>query len=125
MMLIDKHHIISDGISDEIFIKELIKFYNGEKLDELRVQYCDYSEWFKERDLSNQKNYWLSVLDGEIPVLNMPEDYKRTTKQSVIGSYETIEFPADIMQDLADFANKNNVTEYMVFLSAIFVLLEK
>lgn len=92
-MLIDKHHIISDGISDEIFIKELIKFYNGEKLDELRVQYCDYSEWFKERDLSNQKNYWLSVLDGEIPVLNMPEDYKRTTKQSVIGSYETIEFP--------------------------------
>ena len=49
-------------------------------------------------------------------------EVERSTKTA---TDETIEFPADIMQDLADFANKNNVTEYMVFLSAIFVLLEK
>lgn len=125
LMIIDKHHIISDGISDEIFIKEFTKLYNGGELEPLRLQYKDYSEWFKNRDLSSQKEYWVSVLEGEIPVLNMPEDYKRPLEQSVTGSFTKHEIPLDIMNSIESFATSNNVTEYMIFLSAIFILLGK
>ena len=125
MMLIDKHHIISDGISDDIFINQLFRIYNGEEAEDPRVQYCDYSEWFKGKDLSSQKNYWLSVLDGEIPVLNMPEDYKRDPDNISQGDIVKEVLPSELMRKIGKFTSQNDITENMLFLSAIFVLLAK
>ena len=43
--MIDTHHIVSDGMSMGILIDEFTKLYEGEKLENLRIQYKDYSEW--------------------------------------------------------------------------------
>ena len=45
IMLIDMHHIIGDGISDTIFINELLGLYKHDILPEISKQYKDYSEW--------------------------------------------------------------------------------
>ena len=85
-LLFDMHHIISDGRTMNIFIKELGKLYKGKSLEEIKVQYKDYSEWIRERDMSKQKEYWLKEFSEEIPVLDIPLDYKRPQEQSFKGA---------------------------------------
>ncbi|MCP4153226.1 MAG: hypothetical protein GY757_36180, partial [bacterium] len=45
ILMVDMHHIISDGTSANLLIKELSGIYRGEKLPPLRVRYKDYSQW--------------------------------------------------------------------------------
>ncbi len=54
------HHIISDGISMGVLVKELVALYEGQKLPELRIQYKDFSAWqnemFRSEALKNKKH---------------------------------------------------------------------
>ncbi|WP_198949306.1 condensation domain-containing protein, partial [Bacillus mycoides] len=59
LLFIDMHHIISDGMSMGIFIRELTGLYNKENVEPVTHQYKDYSEWMRSRDLSKQKTYWM------------------------------------------------------------------
>jgi len=86
ILLLDMHHIISDGMSIDILIKEFSKLYNGEGLNPLRVQYKDYSEWMRKRNLSKQKEYWTSVFAEPAPVLDLLLDHSRPQIQSYAGS---------------------------------------
>ncbi|MCY9639398.1 condensation domain-containing protein, partial [Paenibacillus thiaminolyticus] len=45
LLLFDMHHIISDGASMEIFLRELVQLYEGAELPSLRIQYKDYAVW--------------------------------------------------------------------------------
>ena len=96
-LLIDMHHIISDGVSMSILIKELTKLYNGESLEPLRLQYKDFAYWqnafLQSGGLDKQEAYWKNQFQGEVPVLHLPYDYERPSKQSFIG--ETIYFELD------------------------------
>ncbi|MCX7923505.1 MAG: AMP-binding protein, partial [Clostridia bacterium] len=72
IMLFDMHHIISDGTSIGILVKEFVSLYGGDELPELTVQYKDFSAW-QERILKGEENrkqeeYWLEQFEGEIPV---------------------------------------------------------
>jgi len=77
VFLFDMHHIISDGASSTLLMSDFMALYEGTELPELRVQYKDYSEWMLTRDLSDQKDYWLTQFEDEIPVLELPIDYPR------------------------------------------------
>ena len=84
-LLVDMHHIISDGLSINLIIQEFSKLYQGEQLEPLNIQYKDYSEWMRQRDLSHQENYWLQQFGDNVPVLDLPYDYARPKEQSHIG----------------------------------------
>lgn len=90
LLIIDIHHIISDGTSIGIFVSDFMSLYNGEVLPELRIQYKDYAEWQNtERGnalLKSQEEYWLQEFADQIPVLNLPLDYQRPTVQSFAGN---------------------------------------
>ncbi|MCP5108294.1 MAG: amino acid adenylation domain-containing protein, partial [bacterium] len=92
LLMVDMHHIVSDGISIEIFQEELIRLYDLEELPSLNIQYKDYVLWRKrqsknrEQKRKEQELYWLKVFEGEIPVLNLPLDYARPAVQSFEGS---------------------------------------
>ena len=81
LLLYDMHHIISDGISMILLIREFINRYHGDPLPELRIQYKDFAAWqnelFKTGAIQKFKEYWLKTFSGEIPVLNLPTDYSR------------------------------------------------
>ncbi|HLP61534.1 MAG TPA: AMP-binding protein, partial [Candidatus Deferrimicrobium sp.] len=79
--LVDIHHIVTDGTSQDILTKDFFAFSQGRELAPLPLQYTDFSQWQNRLPGSNaikaQQDYWLSQLTGEIPRLNLPVDYKR------------------------------------------------
>ncbi|WP_432401626.1 amino acid adenylation domain-containing protein [Wukongibacter sp. M2B1] len=129
IMIFDMHHIISDGVSMGILTKELAELYSGKELLPLNIQYKDYSEWqreFYENDrMKKQEDYWLKVFKDEIPVLNMPTDYKRPQKQSFEGDIINFEIDNEITDRLNKIAKENGVTMYMLLLASYTTLLSK
>ncbi|WP_159426746.1 non-ribosomal peptide synthetase, partial [Clostridium mediterraneense] len=124
-LLMDTHHIVSDGMSIGIFIKDFSSFYNGENLSELKLQYKDYSQWMEKRDLTNQKEYWEKQFEEEVPVINLPYDYSRPAEQSYKGALAIIELEKEMKKGIEELCNYTGATEYMVFLSIFLVLLNK
>ncbi|NWN77335.1 non-ribosomal peptide synthetase [Bacillus sp. (in: firmicutes)] len=129
LMMFDMHHIISDGVSMDIFMKELSALYEGKTLPPLKLQYKDYSEWEKgivqHHELKKQEAYWLNVFKGDIPVLNMPTDYKRPLTQSAEGDTVTLTIERETLAKLQNVAKENGVTMYMLLLAGYTALLSK
>jgi len=125
LLMIDMHHIISDGMSMGTFIDELTALYNGKLLESLTHQFKDYSEWMRSRDLSDQKNYWINEFSDEIPVLDLPLDYVRPKEQSFEGSMVGLESSKELGDKIRKLAIETGTTEYMIFLASAMVLLGK
>nr|WP_150149854.1 non-ribosomal peptide synthase/polyketide synthase [Bacillus swezeyi] len=129
ILLFDMHHIISDGASMGVLTKEICDLYDGKELEPLNIQYKDYSEWqrafYQKDEIKNQKNYWLNVFKGEIPVLNMPTDFPRPQMKSVEGDRISFKVDSELTKNLHRIAKDNGVTMYMLLLAAYTVLLSK
>mgnify|MGYP005834128821 CR=1 FL=1 len=129
ILLFDMHHIISDGTSMNILIKEFIHLYSGQELPELRIQYKDFSAWqnemFKSVAIKKQEEYWLNTFNGELPVLNMPTDYPRPAVQSFEGDNISFGLDSEAAKELNKLASETGSTLYMVLLAAYNVLLSK
>ena len=125
LFMLDMHHIISDGISEDIFIRELAELYNGQTLQSPFRQFKDYSEWMRSRDLSGQAAYWKEQFSGEIPVLDMPTDYPRPQEQSFQGTRVSVVIDEKLSDAIIKTAQRSAATEYMVLLAALMVTLSK
>jgi acyl carrier protein len=129
ILMVDMHHIISDGTSVGIFIKDFMDIYTGEQLPHLRVHYKDVVEWKNNREqekrIKNQEQYWLKQFKKEIPWLQLPYDYPRPITQSYEGN--TLEFHLDIevTRALKQLAHEEEATVFMVLLALYNVLLGK
>jgi tyrocidine synthetase-3 len=127
ILFVDMHHIISDGSSLHILIKELMSFYAGLELPEAEVRYRDFSVWQENRystgRFKNQENYWIKALDGDIPVLDMPLDFKRPGIQNFLG--DVVSFKADraLTEKVRGLAQKTGTTVFMTLLAAYNALL--
>ncbi|HEY0609631.1 MAG TPA: amino acid adenylation domain-containing protein, partial [Chitinophaga sp.] len=90
------HHIISDGWSMEVLIREVLQLYQAyaqgqpNPLPPLRIHYKDYAAWQQEQldsAASNEhKAWWLEQLDGELPVLELPADKPRPAVKTYKGA---------------------------------------
>ncbi|MGX5439996.1 amino acid adenylation domain-containing protein [Bacillus thuringiensis] len=129
IMMFDMHHIISDGVSMSILMKELTDLFEEKELAPLEIQYKDYSEWqeefYKGDNIKKQEEYWLKVFEDKIPVLNMPTDFLRPQIQSSEGDRLGFEIDPELTSKLKMFARENGVTMYMLLLAAYTTLLSK
>ena len=128
LLMIDRHHIIFDGVSMNIFIKELMALYQGETLPELPTQYKDFIVWQNQSGKNNWKThekYWLSMFAGGIPVLQLPTDYNRPLIKSFEGKRISFEIDRELTSKLNKLSSKLEVTLYMVLVSAFNILLSK
>ncbi len=129
LLVLDMHHIISDGTSIGVLIKDMLELYRGEMSNQLHIQYKDFAEWQSERLASDamkeQEAYWISSLEGELPVLNLPLDYPRPSVQSFEGDSISCCLDELHSQKLIAFARDMNTTPYAVLLAAYNVLLSK
>ncbi|MGG1640083.1 amino acid adenylation domain-containing protein [Paenibacillus sp. NRS-1782] len=127
ILLLDMHHIISDGTSINVMIQDFIHLYTGDTLPPLRIQYKDYAAWQQEQQQSEryrqQESYWLNTFAGELPVLDIPTDYPRPATRSFEG--DLLEFTLDQRQSegLKSIAVQTESTLYMVLLAAYTSLL--
>ncbi|WP_425279757.1 condensation domain-containing protein, partial [Bacillus velezensis] len=129
LMVLDMHHIISDGVSMGILTRELAELYEGKELPALKIQYKDYSAWQKQAsartEMKKQEDYWLNVFKEEVPVLNMPTDFRRPASQSTEGGLVCFEFDRDLSFKLNEMAKEHGVTLYMLLLAGYTTLLSK
>ena len=128
-LLFDMHHIISDGVSMVILTKEFMALYAGHKLEELRIGYKDFSQWqneyLKSERMREQEQYWLEQFSGELPILDLPLDYRRPTVQSFEGDSLEFSINRQLSEKLNILAQATGATLYMVLLSAVKILLSK
>ncbi|WP_252607192.1 lichenysin non-ribosomal peptide synthetase LicA [Bacillus paralicheniformis] len=128
LLLVDMHHIISDGASVSVLIDEMTRLYAGEALEPLRIQYKDFSVWQRhlltERH-NMQEEYWLKELDGELPVLTLPTDYPRPSVQTFEGSRLSFALKPELVQQLRRLAKETDSTLYMVLAASYSALLSK
>jgi len=129
LLIMDMHHIISDGVSSGILIEEFIRLYRDERLEELKLQYKDYVIWQerqKNMDLmKKQEKYWLDRFEGELPILNMPTDFERSSIRSFEGDSIKFRLDREIYEKLQALAKNYDATLYMVLLAAYNLLLHK
>jgi len=129
VLLVDMHHIITDGISQDILEKEFVTLYTGKMLPPLKVQYKDYAQWQSINSqhalLKKQKAYWLKIFSDEIPLLQLPTDFHRPTVQSFKGNSTKILLSKTEYQALKKMTIKSGATLYMLILSIFTILLSK
>ncbi|MNW50033.1 Tyrocidine synthase 3 [compost metagenome] len=129
VLMVDMHHLISDGGSMGILVDEWSRLYAGEELPALRIQYKDYAVWQQHETqrerMNKQEGYWLQVFEGELPVADLPTDYERPLVRSFEGANVEFEVDSEIAQQLHQLAATCGSTLYMVLLSAYNVLLSK
>nr|WP_231515113.1 non-ribosomal peptide synthetase [Paenibacillus sp. UNC217MF] len=129
LLLLDMHHIISDGASMGILTQELVQLYEGAELPPLRVQYKDYAAWqqteTQSERMSKQEAYWLGVFAGEIPVLELPTDDARPPVRSFQGNRLDFVIDERKSEGLRQLASQTGTTLYMVLLAVYTTLLSK
>ncbi|MCU0286784.1 MAG: amino acid adenylation domain-containing protein [Acidobacteria bacterium] len=129
ILLIDMNHIISDGTSIGILANEFMALVAGKDLEPLRFQYRDWAQWQNyeknSQQVKKQEAYWLNEFAGKIPVLNLPCDYKRPAVQDFTGKRVTFTLSPQDTESLNTLARLEEVTLYILLLSAYCVLLYK
>ncbi|HLP46187.1 MAG TPA: condensation domain-containing protein, partial [Candidatus Kapabacteria bacterium] len=129
ILMMDMHHIISDGTSINIMVKDFMALYQGEFPSELQIQYKDFSNWQNDEkqaeSLERQGEFWLNEFAGEIPVLELPVDYPRPAVQSFEGSSIPFEIDKETVGVLKTLALELGATIYMILLSLYTVFLAK
>lgn len=129
ILVFDFHHIIGDGESVQVFLKELSSLYNGEKIIDLTIHYKDFTYWqieqYKKESYQDQKRFWLKELSGELPTLNIPYDKPRPQKQLFNGDEYVFEIKEELTERIQSLNVSSNTTLYMLLLAAYNVLLYK
>jgi amino acid adenylation domain-containing protein/non-ribosomal peptide synthase protein (TIGR01720 family) len=130
ILLINLHHIISDGWSLGIFIQELTRLYaTGGKINlpELPIQYGDYAQWeesYLQTDkIQEQLTYWQDKLTLPLPILDLPLDKNRPILQTFNGAMLRQPLPGEVISSLEILAAKEGVTFFMLTLAVYQVLL--
>jgi amino acid adenylation domain-containing protein len=129
------HHIISDGWSAGVLIRELCALYaaysDGKEspLDELPIQYADFAMW--QRDslqravLELELAYWREQLKDAPPVLNLPADRPRPIVLSQHGAVHKVLLDAELLEKVQDLSRSHAATLFMTLLAAFNVLLAR
>jgi amino acid adenylation domain-containing protein len=133
VLQLTRHHIISDGWSTQLLLRELGTLYEAfsagrpSPLAELPIQYADFAEW--QRDwlqgevLEKQLGYWKEQLKGAPALLELPSERLRPASQSYRGARETAVFPLSLLRRLEALSREEGASLFMTLLAAFQTLL--
>jgi amino acid adenylation domain-containing protein len=135
VLVINMHHIISDGWSMGVFLRELWQVYTAYSQDKtpnlapLPIQYSDYAawqrQWLQGEILEKQINYWKNQLGDASPLLELPTDYPRPAQQSYRGDRYIYSFTPELTTAVNAFSQQQGVSLYMTLLATLSILLSR
>ncbi|MCP4149091.1 MAG: AMP-binding protein, partial [bacterium] len=129
ILMLDMHHIISDGLSMELFIKEFIEIYAGKEPAPFRLQYKDFSQWQNSRQWKElnktREAYWLKQYEGEKSALNLPTDYPRPPVWRFEGKTAAFRIEKQETRQLQQQALQHNTTLFIELIAIYSILLSK
>ncbi|MEP7339286.1 MAG: amino acid adenylation domain-containing protein [Acidobacteriota bacterium] len=133
LVLFTMHHIVSDGWSMRVFVREVAALYqaflggDSSPLPELPVQYADYAVWqrgwLRDEVWNEHLEYWKTRLRGKLPVMYLPADFERPATPTNRGAVEAFTLSADLTQALKNLSQQENVTLFMTMLAGFKTLL--
>ncbi|GJD16857.1 hypothetical protein RIVM261_018130 [Rivularia sp. IAM M-261] len=133
VLLVTMHHIITDGWSCGVFLRELSTLYGAfstnqsSPLPELPIQYADFAVWqrasIQGEFLATQLNYWKQQLKGELPVLQLPTDRPRPNVSTFTGAKQYFTFSTVLTNALKQLSQQADTTLFMSLLAAFNILL--
>jgi amino acid adenylation domain-containing protein len=134
-LLISMHHIVSDGWSMGVFLRELCQLYGdiaaagSPSLPPLPIQYADFAawqrRWLQGEELESLLGYWRQRLAGAPEVLALPTDRPRPAVRSLRGANWSRLLPPDLRAGLKDLSRRCGATLFMTVLAAFKVLLSR
>ncbi|MCV9927840.1 amino acid adenylation domain-containing protein [Flavobacterium sp. LS1R49] len=129
------HHIIGDGWSSELLVKEMVTIYNSLiqlkeiNLPELRIQYKDYAGWLNQESQQEHykasETYWLNQFSGSLPVIELPESRKRPLVKTYNGDFVNYQFSNAFLEKVTAFSQKHDVTLFITLMAGINTLLSR
>ncbi|QSJ15011.1 amino acid adenylation domain-containing protein [Nostoc sp. UHCC 0702] len=132
ILLLTMHHIVSDGWSIGVLIKEIAALYTAfannqpSPLAKLTIQYADFAywqrQWLQGEVLKNQLSYWQKQLNG-ISMLNLPTDRPRLAVQTYQGARQPLQLSKSLSKALLTLGQQAGVTLFITLLAAFQVLL--
>jgi amino acid adenylation domain-containing protein len=129
ILMVDMHHIITDGISLNVMIKEFLVLYRGGRLPGLRVQYRDFCQWqhrfLKDDGLKSRREYWLKKFSGNIPLLDFPADFPRPKIRGTAGDTYAVRLEPELTEHLYKRAAETGTTLFILLLASYTVLLSR
>ncbi|ORX80633.1 acetyl-CoA synthetase-like protein, partial [Anaeromyces robustus] len=136
VLLIDMHHIISDGITMTIIINEINKYYNGLSISELEVQFSDYaihmnevknSKWY-----SKQIEFYKEMFKEDYEITNIPKKEREIVNEYEINKEEINEIgncikviDNSISKNINEYIKTNSLSKTAFFISIYGYILSK
>ena len=135
LLLLEMHHIVSDGWSMGVLVKEIGALYpaflagSPSPLPELPVQYPDFAVWQRRRLsgalLEAELGWWRSRLAGMSPVLELPADHPRQAVRSTRGAGRTFLMAPAALSELQALSRRHEATLFMTLLAGFLVVLQR
>jgi amino acid adenylation domain-containing protein/non-ribosomal peptide synthase protein (TIGR01720 family) len=125
ILLLTIHHIIADGWSLGIFVRELAALYQGYTLEPLPIQYADFAAWQRGRNYGNSTEYWKKQLHGLPSLLELPGDRPRPAIQSFRGARYKFKLSGHLTESLKSLSRQTGSTLFMTLLAAFYTLLHR
>lgn len=129
VLMVDMHHIITDGISYNILIRDFMSLYNNEVLEAPQLNYSDYLAWLKagnqEEEILGQKEFWLKEFAVIPPILELQTDYVRPKVKTSSGESFGFALESGQTAQLKSIADQEGTTLFVVLLSIYNILLNK
>ncbi|SHJ71421.1 condensation domain-containing protein, partial [Aquimarina spongiae] len=127
ILFVDVHHIVCDGISLNILMNDFKELYQNKASVAPDFNYIDYSYWQNNlaSNLTNQKEYWLHQLSGDLPVLTLPISGSKESADITIADFKTLGITDQDYKDIKRFLVQSDVSEFMFFISIFYILLQK
>jgi amino acid adenylation domain-containing protein len=135
ILLITIHHIAFDGWSGILLLEDLRKNYATERNEGLAPpprpenDVSGYARWQEEMLVSpegrSHERYWIELLAGEIPPLDLPTDRPRSAVATVSGASFPVELGAEVSAAVRALAVSAGTTPFVVLLTAYHVVLHR
>jgi amino acid adenylation domain-containing protein len=135
VLVVCLHHIIADGWSLGLFLRDLGILYMScvtglpAALPPLTIQFADFAVWQHQQwnsgVLQPQIDYWLNELNGVPSFLNLPSDYPRLAAPGFAGHHEPFELEESVSATLHRLCREENATPFMLLLAVFSLLLAR
>ncbi len=140
LLLVTMHHIICDGISNGILLRDMVGFYEGlvmrrpASLPELPIQFADFAvwqkEWLESAEPAQSLKFWRESLGNDFRQIELPRDSDAMTVmperlEAWTGNIETLLIPKELQARALAFCVKENVTLNILLFSIFAAMLHR
>jgi len=129
ILMLDLHHIITDGVSQANLFRDFMALYGENELPPLKLQYKDYAVWQQGKEeqerIAQQKDFWLREFAETPTVLELPGDFSRPAIKTEQGSEFSFDLDESLTARLRALAEKEGTTLFMLTLAIYNVLLAR